>query len=164
MELDAQTLKETYLGRVVLFYTKAPRVQAPIKRQADTLVQLWSRPILGRPADLRGRKIMREGELNSSNLAPAPEDVEMEGGEGEEGVGGASQSQGQGRSQTQRQMQSQSQSSQVPGGSQSQKPRRRVDWDERAQVNTTAKGARLEKAQVRHASRTTATALARPSR
>ena len=148
MELDAQTLKETYLGRVVLFYTKAPRVQAPIKRQADTLVQLWSRPILGRPADLRGRKIMREGEMSSSNLAPAPEDVEMEGGEGEEGAQSQSQSRAQGgsQSQSQRQMHSQSQSSQ--GGGQSQKPRRRVDWDERAQVNTTAKGARLEKAQV----------------
>lgn len=155
MELDAQTLKETYLGRVVLFYTKAPRVQAPIKRQADTLVQLWSRPILGRPADLRGRKIMREGEMSSSNLAPAPEDVEMEGGDGEEGAASQSQSQSraQGGSQSQSQRQMQSQSSQ--GGSQSQKPRRRVDWDERAQVNTTAKGARLEKAQVRTTSHVT---------
>lgn len=81
---------------------------------------------------------MSEREIG--NLAPAPEDVEM----GEEG-GEASQSQGQrhGGSQGQRQMPSQG----SQGGS--QKPRnRRVDWDERAQVNTTAKGARLEKAQV----------------
>lgn len=144
MELDAQTLKETYLGRVVLFYTKAPRVQAPIKRQADTLVQLWSRPILRKPADLRGRKIRSERELDT---APAADDVEM-GGEGDEGE--ASQSQGQGgRSRLQGQGQSQSQS-QARGGAASQRPKnKRVDWHERAQVNTTSKGARLEKAQVR---------------
>lgn len=138
MELDAQTLKETYLGRVVLFYTKATRVQAPIKRQADTLVQQWSRPILRRPADLHNRKVMSIKDLD---LAQQPEDVEMgNGGAGAEGEEGGEASQSQSQSQSRSQTQSQGLG---------QKPRaRRVDWNERAQNNTSSKGTRLEKAQV----------------
>lgn len=131
MELDAQTLKETYLGRVVLFYTKAPRVQATIKRQADTLVQLWSRPILRKPADLRGRKVMSERDMD---LAPPTEDVEMGGAENEDG-GERSQARSQARTQSSQ------------GGSQKMKIKK-VNWEERAQVNTTSKSSRMEKAQV----------------
>jgi transcription factor SPN1 len=128
MDIDAQTLKESYLGRVVLFYTKAPRVQGPIKRQADNLVQAWSRPILGRSSDMRNRKVVNIKDLD---LTAAAEDIEMAagagGGEDQEGSQRYSQSQGQA----------------------SQKPRKkRVDWNERAEINTTAKGARLEKASV----------------
>lgn len=130
MDIDAQTLKESYLGRVVLFYTKAPRVQGPIKRQADSLVQAWSRPILGRSSDMRNRKVPNIKDLD---LTAAAEDIDMRmgmGGDDQE----LSQSQGQSQSQSQ-------------GGS--QKPRKkRVDWNERAEINTSAKGARLEKASV----------------
>jgi len=131
MEIDAQTLKESYLGRVVLFYTKAPKVQGPIKRQADNLVQSWSRPILGRSSDMRNRKVPNIKDLD---LTAAAEDIDMAP------LGDDEPSQGQSRSQSQGQSQSQSQS---------QKPRKkRVDWNERAEINTTAKGARLEKASV----------------
>jgi hypothetical protein len=130
MEIDAQTLKESYLGRVVLFYTKAPKVQGPIKRQADNLVQSWSRPILGRSSDMRNRKVPNIKDLD---LTAAAEDIDM-----------AQQGEDEGPSQSRSQSQSQSQ-----GQSQSQKPRKkRVDWNERAEINTTAKGARLEKASV----------------
>jgi transcription factor SPN1 len=133
MEIDAQTLKESYLGRVVLFYTKAPRVQGPIKRQADNLVQAWSRPILGRSSDMRNRKVVN---IKDIDLTAAAEDIDMAN---TSGVGGE---ESQGQSQTQTQTQSQ-------GASQSQKPKKkRVDWNERAEINTTAKGARLEKASV----------------
>lgn len=129
MEIDAQTLKESYLGRVVLFYTKAPKVQGPIKRQADNLVQSWSRPILGRSSDMRNRKVPNIKDLD---LTAAAEDIDMAP------LGDDEPSQGQSRSQSQGQSQSQS-----------QKPRKkRVDWNERAEINTTAKGARLEKASV----------------
>lgn len=125
MDIDAQTLKESYLGRVVLFYTKAPRVQGPIKRQADNLVQAWSRPILGRSSDMRNRKVLNIKDLD---LTAAAEDIDM-------GMGGDDQEPSQSQSQSQ-------------GGS--QKPRKkRVDWNQRAEINTTAKGARLEKASVR---------------
>lgn len=131
MEIDAQTLKESYLGRVVLFYTKAPKVQGPIKRQADNLVQSWSRPILGRSSDMRNRKVPNIKDLD---LTAAAEDIDIAP------LGDDEPSQGQSRSQSQGQSQSQSQS---------QKPRKkRVDWNERAEINTTAKGARLEKASV----------------
>lgn len=140
MELDAQTLKETYLGRVVLFYTKAARVQGPIKRQADTLVQNWSRPILRRSADLHNRKVLREGDIELSQAIAARDqpqsgemevDTTLEPGLGHEGEAPGSQSLSQAQSQ-------------------SLKPKaRRTDWEERAKINTTKAGTRLEKAQVR---------------
>jgi len=128
MEIDAQTLKESYLGRVVLFYTKAPKVQGPIKRQADNLVQSWSRPILGRSSDMRNRKVMNIKDLD---LTAAAEDLDAQAGEEST----------QGQSQSQSQSQSQAKASQ-------KNRKKRVDWNERAEINTTAKGARLEKASV----------------
>jgi hypothetical protein len=127
MEIDAQTLKESYLGRVVLFYTKAPKVQGPIKRQADNLVQAWSRPILGRSSDMRNRKVLNIKDLD---LTAAAEDLDAQGGD--------ESTQGQSQSQSQSQARSQGQKIR----------KKRVDWNERAEINTTAKGARLEKASV----------------
>ncbi|ORY28635.1 hypothetical protein BCR39DRAFT_534575 [Naematelia encephala] len=46
MDLDTTTLKECRLGPIVLFYTKTKRVTPAINRQADDLVQAWSRPII----------------------------------------------------------------------------------------------------------------------
>jgi hypothetical protein len=127
MEIDAQTLKESYLGRVVLFYTKAPKVQGPIKRQADNLVQAWSRPILGRSSDMRNRKVLNIKDLD---LTAAAEDLDA--ANGDESTQGQSQSQSQSQARSQGQKQR----------------KKRVDWNERAEINTTAKGARLEKASV----------------
>lgn len=141
MELDAQTLKETYLGRVVLFYTKAPRVQGSIKRQADTLVQTWSRPILRKPTQMHNTKIRS---VNDMELSALPDDIEMGMGNGPDGEG-EYDDQGQAQaSQSQNQTRSQSQSESLK-----KKKGRRTDWSERAKVNTSSKGTRLEKAQVR---------------
>ncbi|KDQ14846.1 hypothetical protein BOTBODRAFT_65819 [Botryobasidium botryosum FD-172 SS1] len=58
MFIDTNSLKESELGPIVLFYTKSnKRVTAPIKRQADALIAAWSRPILKRPASYRHRDI-----------------------------------------------------------------------------------------------------------
>ena len=57
MDLDTQTLKECRLGPIVLFYTKTKRVTPTINRQADGLVQSWSRPIIKRPASFRNRLV-----------------------------------------------------------------------------------------------------------
>ena len=57
MDLDTQSLKECRLGPIVLFYTKTKRVTPAVNRQADALVQAWSRPIIKRPANFRSRHV-----------------------------------------------------------------------------------------------------------
>lgn len=50
MYIDTNTLKDSQLGRIVLFYTKCKRVTSAIQRQAAALVSVWSRPIIKRSA------------------------------------------------------------------------------------------------------------------
>lgn len=58
MFIDTNALKESGLGRIVLFYTKKnKRVSPAIKNQADNLVAAWSRPILKRSASYRDRTL-----------------------------------------------------------------------------------------------------------
>ncbi|EFP85355.2 uncharacterized protein PGTG_11524 [Puccinia graminis f. sp. tritici CRL 75-36-700-3] len=53
MSIDTQSLKSSELGKIVLFYTKCPRVDPTIKRMADQLVTRWIKPILRRSARSR---------------------------------------------------------------------------------------------------------------
>ena len=55
--IDSNVLKESKLGRVVLFYTKCKRVTPDIQRAANDLVSVWSRPIIKRSASYRDRVI-----------------------------------------------------------------------------------------------------------
>ena len=57
MDIDTNSLKESGLGRVVLFYTKCKRVTTQINRIARELVSTWSRPIIKRSASYRDRVI-----------------------------------------------------------------------------------------------------------
>lgn len=57
MDIDTNTLKESGLGRIVLFYTRCTRVTTKIQRQADALVAAWSRPIIKRSSSYRDRHI-----------------------------------------------------------------------------------------------------------
>ncbi|KAG8944550.1 Transcription factor iws1 [Tulasnella sp. 419] len=57
MDIDTNTLKESGLGKVILFYTRCKRVTLPIKRAADNLVEVWSRPIIKRSASYRDKII-----------------------------------------------------------------------------------------------------------
>lgn len=58
MFIDTNALKESGLGKIVLFYTKKnKRVSPAIKNQADNLVAAWSRPILKRSASYRDRAL-----------------------------------------------------------------------------------------------------------
>jgi hypothetical protein len=41
MNIDTPTLKESELGKVILFYSKCKRVDPTIKRLADTLVSKY---------------------------------------------------------------------------------------------------------------------------
>ncbi|KAF8623638.1 hypothetical protein AX17_007338 [Amanita inopinata Kibby_2008] len=62
--IDSSVLKESGLGRIVLFYTKCKRVNSEIKRIADELVITWARPIIKRSASYRDRvvPIAQEGD------------------------------------------------------------------------------------------------------
>ncbi|KAG5646947.1 hypothetical protein DXG03_001670 [Asterophora parasitica] len=55
--IDSAVLKESGLGKVVLFYTKCKRVTPEISRVARELVSTWSRPIIKRSASYRDRVI-----------------------------------------------------------------------------------------------------------
>ncbi|KAH7918958.1 hypothetical protein BV22DRAFT_1051390 [Leucogyrophana mollusca] len=55
--IDSAVLKESGLGRIVLFYTKCKRVTADVQRIANDLVSTWSRPIIKRSASYRDRVV-----------------------------------------------------------------------------------------------------------
>ncbi|KAJ1307994.1 hypothetical protein OPQ81_002067 [Rhizoctonia solani] len=57
LDIDSTVLKESGLGKIVLFYTKCKRVTPGIRRIADTLVANWSRPIVKRSASYRDRHV-----------------------------------------------------------------------------------------------------------
>ncbi|KAF8071879.1 transcription factor iws1 [Lyophyllum atratum] len=53
--IDGAVLKESGLGKVILFYTKCKRVTPDISRMARELVSAWSRPIIKRSASYRDK-------------------------------------------------------------------------------------------------------------
>lgn len=55
--IDKDVLKDSKLGRVVIFYTKSKRVTPDVARIANELVSQWSRPIIKRSASYRDRTI-----------------------------------------------------------------------------------------------------------
>jgi len=55
LPITKDALVASGIGKVVLFYTKSKRPEASIRRQAEKLVQDWSRPILRRTDDYRKR-------------------------------------------------------------------------------------------------------------
>lgn len=80
--IDSAVLKESGLGRIVLFYTKCKRVTPDVARIANDLVSVWSRPIIKRSASYRDRIVpiaqehgdgvdMRAGEHLNAILARA---------------------------------------------------------------------------------------------
>ncbi|KAJ7455337.1 hypothetical protein B0H11DRAFT_1926196 [Mycena galericulata] len=68
--IDSAVLKESGLGRVVLFYTKCKRVTPDIKRIADDLISTWSRPIIKRSASYRDR-IIPTAQQGDTDALPA---------------------------------------------------------------------------------------------
>jgi transcription factor SPN1 len=55
--IDSSALKESGLGRIVLFYTKCRRVERDVAKVAKELVESWSRPIVGRSKEYRDRVV-----------------------------------------------------------------------------------------------------------
>lgn len=74
-------LRESGLGKVVLFYQKSKRPQLEIKRLADKLIGNWTRPIMGRSDNYRDKFIAtaeydRDDQL-SSNAAVSSAQVKL---------------------------------------------------------------------------------------
>lgn len=61
MSIDTDMLRESGLGKIVLFYTKCKRVVEPVQRIAAELVEKWTRPILKRSSDYRDKFIPTVG-------------------------------------------------------------------------------------------------------
>ncbi len=77
--MPKETLIQSGIGKVTLFYTKSKRAQPGIKRTAERLVRDWSRPILKRSDDYRERVLEQadydpryEGVSTPSKFLPPP--------------------------------------------------------------------------------------------
>ena len=64
---DVENLRESGIGKIVSFYTKDVRPQPDIKRQANTLMRDWARPILGRSDDYK-TKLWQEAKYDPSQV------------------------------------------------------------------------------------------------
>ncbi|KAI8979279.1 hypothetical protein BDF20DRAFT_939492 [Mycotypha africana] len=56
LPISADHLRESGVGKIVYFYTKAKQVETPIRRKADNLVAKWSRLIIKRSENYRDRR------------------------------------------------------------------------------------------------------------
>lgn len=65
LPIDRDTLIQSGIGKVTLFYTKSKRPQEGIKRIAERLLGEWSRPILKRSDDYR-KKTLKEVDYDPS--------------------------------------------------------------------------------------------------
>ncbi|KAF6767082.1 Transcription factor IIS, N-terminal [Kalmanozyma brasiliensis GHG001] len=57
MTIDTISLKMSGLGKVVVFYSMCSRVEPKIKRSAEYLIEVWSRPVLKRSSSYRDRHV-----------------------------------------------------------------------------------------------------------
>ncbi|EPX72558.1 transcription elongation factor complex subunit Iws1 [Schizosaccharomyces octosporus yFS286] len=57
LPIETEHLRESKIGRVILFYTISKKPEPFIKRIADRLVSEWSRPIIKRSANYRDRAV-----------------------------------------------------------------------------------------------------------
>ncbi|SCU80104.1 LADA_0B05072g1_1 [Lachancea dasiensis] len=59
LPIKTDHLKESGLGKVVIFYTKSKRVEPKLARLADRLVAEWTRPIIGASDNYRDKRVMK---------------------------------------------------------------------------------------------------------
>lgn len=57
LPIKTEHLKESGLGRVVIFYTKSKRVEPQLARLADRIIAEWTRPIIGASDNYRDKRI-----------------------------------------------------------------------------------------------------------
>ncbi|PWN18011.1 hypothetical protein BCV69DRAFT_285609 [Microstroma glucosiphilum] len=65
--IDTISLKMSGLGKVVMFYSRNKRVEGDLRRRADRLIEMWSRPILKRSASYRAMEITRKAYHGASS-------------------------------------------------------------------------------------------------
>ncbi|KAH3898873.1 related to Transcription factor IWS1 [Saccharomycodes ludwigii] len=59
LPIKTEHLKESGLGKVIIFYTKSSRVEPKLKRKAEKLVAEWTRPIIGASDNYRDKRILK---------------------------------------------------------------------------------------------------------
>ncbi|CCF55967.1 hypothetical protein KAFR_0A05320 [Kazachstania africana CBS 2517] len=59
LPIKTEHLKESGLGRVMIFYTKSKRVEPQLSRMADRLIAEWTRPIIGASDNYRDLRITK---------------------------------------------------------------------------------------------------------
>ncbi|OJD29024.1 transcription factor iws1 [Diplodia corticola] len=57
LPITKDSLVASGIGKVINFYTKSPRVESTMKRQAEKLIGEWTRPILKRTDDYRKKEV-----------------------------------------------------------------------------------------------------------
>lgn len=76
-------LRESSLGKVVLFYKKSTRPQIQVKRTAERLIGKWTRPIMGRSDNYRDKAVI------TRNYNPTEQLLAGATGTGDRGASGA---------------------------------------------------------------------------
>lgn len=71
MSIDTISLKMSGLGRIVVFYSLCKRVETSIRRSADHLIEVWTRPILKRSASYRDRHVTQAEWFQNSPYNPS---------------------------------------------------------------------------------------------
>lgn len=59
LPIKTEHLKESGLGRVVIFYTKSKRVEPQLARLADKIIAEWTKPVIGASDNYRDKRIMQ---------------------------------------------------------------------------------------------------------
>lgn len=58
LPIKTMHLRDSGLGRIVLFYQKSKRPHGQVKRSAEKLISDWMRPLMGRSDDYRSRNVV----------------------------------------------------------------------------------------------------------
>lgn len=72
LPITKDALVASGIGKVVHFYTRSPKAEQSIKRQAERLVGEWTRPILKRTDDYRKREFVEADYDPNSQLPTRP--------------------------------------------------------------------------------------------
>lgn len=59
LPIKTEHLKESGLGKVMIFYTKSKRVEPRLARLAEKLVAEWTRPIIGASDNYRDKRVLK---------------------------------------------------------------------------------------------------------
>ncbi|KAE8211992.1 hypothetical protein CF327_g4307 [Tilletia walkeri] len=84
MPIDSISLKMSGLGKIMMFYSLNTKVDPKIRRSADRLIEIWSRPIIKKSSSFRDRSLARADHDPSNS-------VQFVGSQSAAAAGGGSQ-------------------------------------------------------------------------